>query len=281
MKKMILSLLLIINSMVADSWVSGWEKGGISTYELTNKKGDTLKIYCAENYTSINLNEVTSDFLTLIDKDNMKFVGPSRLDPTSSVLTDELALDNFLYEVSNNTKFTITMGKQKAEFNVIKNNVNSEIVKECDMEKLNAMYDELNGNNNQEVEYTDSSTSKMNKVNASNWQSFIENGINTFVLLNDKADSLSLACTNNYSVILLNNEGGNKNIITVINEDNLKFETKTLIENKLFNKDASFNNFLQAIIKGGYITVEFNNDSSSFNVGINSINNEIIKNCGY
>ena len=102
-------------------------------------------------------------------------------------------------------------------------------------------YDELNGNNNQEVEYTDSSTSKMNKVNASNLQSFIENGINTFVLLNDKADSLSLACTNNYSVILLNNEGGNKNIITVINEDNLKFETKTLLENKLFNKDAYFN----------------------------------------
>ena len=145
MKKMILSLLLIVNSMVADSWVSGWEMGGISTYELTNKKGDTLKIYCAENYTSINLNEANSDFLTLINKDNMKFVGPSRLDPTSSVLTDELALDNFLYEVSNNTKFTITMGKQKAEFNVIKNNVNSEIVKECDMDKLNAMYDELNG----------------------------------------------------------------------------------------------------------------------------------------
>mgnify|MGYP000022185996 FL=1 len=69
--------------------------------------------------------------------------------------------------------------------------------------------------------------------------------------------------------------------MTVTNEDNLKFETKTLLENKLFNKDASFNNFLQAIIKGGYITVEFNNDSSSFNVGINSINNEIIKNCGY
>ena len=145
MKKMILSLLLIVNSMVADSWVSGWEMGGISTYELTNKKGDTLKIYCAENYTSINLNEANSDFLTLINKDNMKFVGPSRLDPTSSVLTDELALDNFLYEVSNNTKFTITMGKQKAEFNVTKNNVNEEILKECDMDKLNAMYDELNG----------------------------------------------------------------------------------------------------------------------------------------
>ena len=145
MKKMILSLLLLVNSMVADSWVSGWEMGGISTYELTNKKGDTLKIYCAENYTSINLNEANSDFLTLINKDNMKFVGPSRLDPTSSVLTDELALDNFLYEVSNNTKFTITMGKQKAEFNVIKNNVNEEILKECDMDKLNAMYDELNG----------------------------------------------------------------------------------------------------------------------------------------
>jgi hypothetical protein len=146
MKKMILSLLLIINSMVADSWVSGWEKGGISTYELTNKKGDTLKIYCAENYTSINLNKVTSDFLTLIDKDNMKFVGPSRLDPTSSVLTDELALDNFLYEVSNNTKFTITMGKQKAEFNVTKNNVNSEILKECDMEKLQSIMDGSYGN---------------------------------------------------------------------------------------------------------------------------------------
>ena len=69
--------------------------------------------------------------------------------------------------------------------------------------------------------------------------------------------------------------------MTVTNKDNLKFETKTLLENKFINKDASFNNFLQAIIKGGYITVEFNNDSSSFNVGINSINNEIIKNCGY
>lgn len=132
--------------MVADSWVSGWEKGGISTYEVSNAKGDTLKIYCADNYTSIDLNEDNSDFLTLINADNMKFVGPSLLDPTSSVLTDELALDNFLYEVSNNTKFTITMGKQKAEFNVIKNNVNSKIEKSCNMEKLQAMYDELYGN---------------------------------------------------------------------------------------------------------------------------------------
>lgn len=167
MKKMILSLLLIVNSMVADSWVSGWEMGGISTYELTNKKGDTLKIYCAENYTSINLNEANSDFLTLINKDDMKFVGPSRLDPTSSVLTDELALDNFLYEVSNNTKFTITMGKQKAEFNVTKNNVNEEILKECDMDKLNAMYDELNGDGGvpvqqQQEQYVDKPLYKLN-----------------------------------------------------------------------------------------------------------------------
>ncbi len=29
--------------------------------------------------------------------------------------------------------------------------------------------------------------------------------------------------------------------MTVTNEDNLKFETKTLLENKLFNKDAYFN----------------------------------------
>lgn len=283
MKKIILGFILSLGTIFGDSWVSGWEKGGISTYELTNKKGDTLKIYCAETYTSIDLNEDNSDFLTLINKDNMKFVGPRRLDPTSSVLTDELALDNFLYEVSNNTKFTITMGKQKAEFNVAKNNVNSEIEKSCNMEKLQAMYDELYGDNNQEMEYTDSSTSKMNKINASNWQGFIENGINTYVLLNDKADSLSLACTNNYSVILLNNEGGNKNIITVINEDNLKVETKTLMENKSSKnyKDNSFNDFLYIISKGGYITVKFNNDSSSFNVGINSISNEIIKNCGY
>ena len=47
------------------------------------------------------------------------------------------------------------------------------------------------------------------------------------------------------------------------------------------NKDNSFNDFLYIISKGGYITVKFNNDSSSFNVGINSISNEIIKNCGY
>jgi hypothetical protein len=100
----------------------------------------------------------------------MKFVSPSRLDPTSSVLTDELALDNFLYEVSNNTKFTITMGKQKAEFNVIKNNVNSEIVKECDMDKLNAMYDELNGDGGvpvqqqqqQQEQYVDKPLYKLN-----------------------------------------------------------------------------------------------------------------------
>lgn len=281
MKKVILGILFFISNMVADSWVSGWEIGGTSTYEVSNIKGDTLKIYCNERYTAMDLNEDNSDILSLVDNENMKFVSASHLSPDSSVLSDELALDQFLYKISNDNKFIITMGKQKAEFNVTKNNVNEEILKECGMDKLNAMYDELNGNNNQEVEYTDSSTSKMNKVNASNWQSFMENGINTFVLLNDKADSLSLACTNNYSVILLNNEGGNKNIITVINEDNLKFETKTLIENKLFNKDASFNNFLQAIIKGGYITVEFNNDSSIFNVGINSINNEIIKNCGY
>jgi hypothetical protein len=167
---MTLSAVSIVasSSMVADSWVSGWEMGGISTYELTNKKGDTLKIYCAENYTSINLNKANSDFLTLINKDNMKFVGPSRLDPTSSVLTDELALDNFLYEVSNNTKFTITMGKQKAEFNVTKNNVNEEILKECDMDKLNAMYDELNGDGGvpvqqqQQEQYVDKPLYKLN-----------------------------------------------------------------------------------------------------------------------
>ena len=50
---------------------------------------------------------------------------------------------------------------------------------------------------------------------------------------------------------LLNNKSCNKNTITVINEDNLEFETKTLIENKLFYKGSFFNNFLQAIIKGG------------------------------
>ena len=44
--------------------------------------------------------------------------------------------------------------------------------------------------------------------------------------------------------------------MTVTNKDNLKFETKTLLENKLFNKDASFNNFLQAIIN--YFTKGYN-----------------------
>ena len=52
------------------------------------------------------------------------------------------------------------MGKQKAEFNVVKNNVNSEIEKSCNMEKLQAMYDELYGNGGvpeqqQEEQYTD------------------------------------------------------------------------------------------------------------------------------
>jgi len=145
MKKMILSLLLIINSMVADSWVSGWEMGGISTYELTNKKGDTLKIYCAETRTSIYLNEDKSDVISLIDNENMKHSSATYMGVNVSGLSDELALDQFLYKVSNDNKFTITMGKQKAEFNVTKNNVNEEILKECGMDKLNAMYDELNG----------------------------------------------------------------------------------------------------------------------------------------
>ncbi|WP_151950516.1 hypothetical protein [Aliarcobacter butzleri] len=146
MKKLILGILLFISNMIADSWVSGWVQGGTSTYEITNDKGDNLKIYCNENYTSIDLNEETSDSITLINKDNKKFVSGSHISGRDFLLADGLALDNFLYEASDNNKFTIIMGKQKAVFNVVKNNVNDEIVKSCNSDKLMEYQNLLNGN---------------------------------------------------------------------------------------------------------------------------------------
>lgn len=142
MKKIVLITLLAINVIVADSWLSGWEIGGTNTYEVSNNKGDTLKIYCNDMYTAMDLNEDNSDVITLVNNENMKFVSDSHLSPDSSGLSDELALDNFLYEVSNGKKFTIIMGKERAEFNITKNNVNNEILKECGMDKLRDMQNE-------------------------------------------------------------------------------------------------------------------------------------------
>ena len=120
-------MLLFISSIFADSWVSGWERGGISTFTLSNSNGDNLKIYCSDTHTSVYLNDDSNDLISLVNKDNMKFTSVGSLYISESGLSDEIAFDNFLYEVSQGDKFTISMGKKNAVFNVVKNNVNNEI----------------------------------------------------------------------------------------------------------------------------------------------------------
>ncbi|MFW2600637.1 hypothetical protein [Aliarcobacter butzleri] len=264
MKKILLMTFLLANLIIADSWISGWEIGDINTYEVSNIKGDTLKISCSDNFSSFSLNDkgTSEDDITIITNDNRKVVAISHLSNGSEGISTELAFNNLLYELSQTGKVKVILGKERAEFDILKNNINDEIIPSCGYERF---YEEDNSSN------------------ISNWQSFIENGIKTYVLLNDNADSVGLACNSNYTVISFNNEGGNKNIITAINENNFKFETKTLIENKLTatNKDASLNYFLHEISKEGNITIKFNGNSASFNVGVNNVNSEIIQNCGY
>ncbi|WP_418178984.1 hypothetical protein ACNSOO_08660 [Aliarcobacter lanthieri] len=232
MRKIFLMIFLLVNQIIADSWISGWEIGGINTYEVSNFKGDTLKIFCSDNFSSFSLNDKATleDDITIITNDNRKVVAISHLSNGSEGISTELAFDNLLYELSQTGKVKVILGKEIAEFDIFKNNINAEIIPSCGYERF---YE------------------KDNSSNISNWQSFIENGINSYVLLNDNADSLSLACNSNHTVILFNNEGGNKNIIIAINENNFKFETKTLIENKLtaINKDAALNYFLHEISK--------------------------------
>lgn len=154
-------MLLFISSIFADSWVSGWERGGISTYTLSNSKGDNLVISCSDTWTSFNLNDESNDLISLVNKNNMKFNSVTHLSISESVLSDEIALDNFLHEVSQGDQFTISMGKQHAVFNVVKNNVNNEISSNCDSNKLLENNALLNNNNN-ETELNSSSNQNIN-----------------------------------------------------------------------------------------------------------------------
>ncbi len=161
MKKTIFIMLLFISSIFADSWVSGWERGGISTFTLSNSNGDNLEIYCSDTHTSVYLNDDKNDLISLVDKNNMKFTSVAALYIDQSGLSDQIAFDNFLYKVSQGDKFTISMGKHNAVFNVVKNNVNNEISSECDSEKLMKMHNLLNDNNN-ETELNSSSNQSIN-----------------------------------------------------------------------------------------------------------------------
>ncbi len=154
-------MLLFISSIFADSWVSGWERGGISTFTLSNSNGDNLEIYCSDTWTSFDLNDESNDLISLVNKNNMKFNSVTHFSISESTLSDQISLDNFLYEVSQGDKFTISMGKQHAVFNVVKNNVNNEISSTCNSDKLMKMHNLLNDNNN-ETELNSSSNQSIN-----------------------------------------------------------------------------------------------------------------------
>ncbi len=161
MKKTIFTILVFTSCIFGDSWVSGWERGGIITYTLSNSNGDDLVIYCSDTSTSFYLNDDSNDLISLVNKDNMKFTSVGSLYIGESGLSDQIAFDNFLYEVSQGDKFTISIGKKNATFNVVKNNVNNEISSECDSEKLMKVHNLLNDNNN-ETELNSSSNQNIN-----------------------------------------------------------------------------------------------------------------------
>ena len=161
MKKIIFRILEFTSCIFGDSWVSGWERGGIITYTLSNSNGDDLVIYCSDTSTSFYLNDDSNDLISLVNKDNMKFTSVGSLYIGESSLSDQIAFDNFLYEVSQGDKFTISIGKKNATFNVVKNNVNNEISSECDSEKLMKVHNLLNDNNN-ETELNSSSNQNIN-----------------------------------------------------------------------------------------------------------------------
>jgi len=159
MKKVILILVLIMSFIKADIWEAGWAQG-YNIFNLTNDKGDNLKLECGETGSGIYVNDENdeNDSIIFIFNKSEKYTVVQNL-KTNLGMYDILGFDKMLYALGSAKDIIVKKGNKTYNFQVDNLEKAKEIVNFCDSESIEKRNADLpNGSNQKEYQSEQFST---------------------------------------------------------------------------------------------------------------------------